>query len=65
MSSPRTSFRHIGASALQAGPAAFADEVEIQLHARDGRGVIGIVIDAAEALAQGNCSLHCGGLRIL
>ena len=62
---PRTSFRHTGSSALQAGPAAFADEVEIQLHARNGRGAIGIVVDAAEALAQGNCSLHCRGLRIL
>src|SRR5580704_12523105 len=52
----RSSFGDIGSSTFETGPAAFANHVEIKLHAMNGRHAIGIVKDAAEPVAQGDRS---------
>ena len=58
----RPGFDHIGAGAFQARPAAFADQVEIKLHAANARHVVRIVVDAAETFPQRKRRHHRGRL---
>ncbi len=58
----RAGFGHIGAGAFQTGPAAFADQVEIKLHAANAGHVVRIVVDAAEAFPKGQRRHHRGRL---
>src|SRR5580658_6606550 len=60
----RASFSHVSACAFQAGPAALAHQVKIQLHVLDSGSVVGIVVDTSEALTQRDRSLHGRGLPI-
>ena len=60
----RTGFGYVGAGAFQARPAAFADEVEVELHAFHRRCVVRIVVDASEALAQRKSCGHGCGLAV-
>ena len=46
-----TRLGHIGAGAFQTRPAAFTDEVEIELHAVHCGSVVGVVVDASETLS--------------
>src|SRR5579863_6569924 len=47
-----TGFGDIGPGAFQPCPAALAHQVEVQFYAIDGGSVVGVVIDASEALSQ-------------
>src|SRR5208283_2399085 len=53
-----TSFGHVRARGFQASRAAFADKIEIELHALNVGNVESIAIDASKAVA--GCPLSCG-----
>ena len=62
---PRTRFAHTCTGTLQPGPAPFSHQIEIQLYILDRGSVVGIVVDASEALAKRKRSSHRRGLSVL
>src|SRR5690349_13571756 len=60
-----TRFGYVGSGAVQAGGAAVADEVEIKLHAANVRHAVRIVINTAEAVAEGEGRQHRGRLSAI
>ena len=60
----RADFGYVCAGAFQACPAAFANEIKVELHAVDRGSVVRIVVDASEALAERKRGGHGGGLSV-
>ncbi len=61
----RTRFGHVGARTLQTSRAAIGNEIEVQLDAFDLRGLVWVLEDAAEVLAQRERdAVRCGSRAI-